>query len=257
MSNHAVWPGIALLAVCGGCAPAMAPTATTATPAPERKVFPIACDDAHRYAATSLKSNQYELTTVERGPAGGLVRGRRQSGDQMEYRIICEPEGVRVATSGGGHWADQGMWFSFNQVVDRGDRIWPPPRGPQVRLQGVEGVEARLYFPQELEAHGVSAVLVRVVNGGERTIRVEPRRAEARTAAGGRTAALSKDGVRQRLGGMDPAIEEKLLPAVALGQGEEARGFLFFPAGTYQSVVLRLIDEPTGEADEFEALLGK
>jgi hypothetical protein len=249
---------MALLAVLalGGCVPRSMQGPTTATPAPERKLYSIPCADAHRYAATALKTNQYRIIEVERGPAGGFVKGKRPGGESMTIRIACGPDGVAVSPTGGGQWADQGMWFSFNQVVEFGERIWPPPKGPIVKAEAVRGPEAKLYFPREVEPLGLSAVRIRIVNGGSRRLRFEPRRTVAFAEGGGRAGALSADGVKQRLGS-DPEVEAQLLKPVELAQGEEARGFVFFPAGDYRRIVLQLVDDLTNEPDEFEVFLGE
>jgi len=243
----------ALLAACG--AGPRGP-ANMATPEPEKKLYNLPCDDAYRFAATSLKTNGYRITAVDRSPAGGRVHGVRKSGEEQEFRLTCGADGVRVATGGGGQWSDQAMWFSFNQVAEFGDRIWPPPKGPVVKVQTITGPEAKLYFPGELEPLGLTAVRVRIVNGGSRAFRIEPRRTVARGDAGGGTPALSTEGVKQRLGA-DPGIDAKLLQPAKLAQGEEMTGFIFFPAGTYKSIALKMIDEPTGEADEFEVFLAE
>ncbi len=145
------------------------------------------------------------------------------------------------------------MRLSFSRLVEVGDRIWPPPAGPQVRMELLVGAETKLEFPQELDSLGMTVVKVRVINGGARVIRIDPRNIRARNAGGETSAALPAAAVGSRLGTMDPSIAEKILRPAKLRQGEEAHGFVFFPAGAYTIAVLPMIDDQTGEADEFEA----
>lgn len=147
------------------------------------------------------------------------------------------------------------MRVTFSRLVEAGDRIWPPPTSPQVRMELLVGAESKLEFPQQIDSLGLVAVSVRVINGGARTIRIDPRAVRARTAAGASAGALSEKGVLDRLSGVSPAIDGKILRAAKLRQGEEARGFVFFPAGVYTSAMVKIIDDQTNEADEFEVSL--
>jgi hypothetical protein len=224
---------------------------TTATPEPQSKVYAISCDDAHRYAARALKTRGYRITTIERGPGGGVVAGTNKDNSSQRLAITCAGQGATVAAAGGGHWADQGLWFTFNQVVDVGDRIWPPPTGPIVNLELIQGVEAKLEFPQELEPLGMVAVRVNVFNGGARAIRFDPRRIRGRMGSGAGAVPLADDAVKSKLAA-DPAIAGKILQPAKLQKGQGAKGFVFLPAAQYKSAVLFLVDDQTGEADEFE-----
>ena len=147
------------------------------------------------------------------------------------------------------------MRVTFSRLVEAGDRIWPPPTSPQVRMELLVGAESKLEFLQQIDSLGLVAVSVRVINGGARTIRVDPRGIRARTAAGASAGALSEKGALERLSAVDPTIEGRILRAAKLRQGEEARGFVFFPTGAYTSAALKMIDDQTNEADEFEVSL--
>jgi hypothetical protein len=244
------------IALAGAAASSCVGPAAQSTPqgAVQLQSYNIPCDDAHRYAARSLKLRGYRITDVERGASGGSVAGRKESGETASIRVTCGGGGVTVNPSGG-LWQDQGMRFTFNQLVEFGDKVWPPPTSPQVRMELISGPESKLEFPQEIEQVGMVAVKVVVFNGGARTVRVDPRRIRARTGSGAGAAALGESGVKERLGSADPAIGERLLRPAKLKKGDEARGFVFFPAGSYTSAVLVMVDDQTNEADEFEVSL--
>lgn len=252
MRNLSTAVVVLLALACAACGPSVAGLAGTSTPEPAKKTFAIGCDDAHRYAARSLKERGYRLTSIDRGAGGGTLDGKKESGDHQRISLTCGGGGVNVATSGGGAWADQGLWFTFNQIVEFGDRVWPPPTSPVVKVESISGIEAKLEFPGELEPLGMVALRVRVFNGGTRAIRIDPRRIKARTDGKGGAIPLGEAGVKERLGAVDPAIDSKLLKRVTLKQGEEVRGFVFFPVAQYTSAVVMVIDDQTGEADEFE-----
>lgn len=237
-----------LLASC------LTPAPPTNPDAVQLERYRISCEDAHRYAARALKTKGYRISAVDQSPSGGIVEGKKASGDSASIRISCGADGVTIKPSGG-LWEEQGTRLSFSHLVEFGDRIWPPPTSLQVRMELVSGAESKLDFPREIESLGLAAARVRIFNGGARTIRVDPSGIRVRAAGGSRVAALSEASVRERFGGMDPSIGDKILRPAKLRQGEETRGFVFFPAGVYTSAVLRLIDDPSNEADEFDVSL--
>ena len=237
-------------ALLAGCAAAPPPSTTSTAVA--HRAYDIPCQEAFRIAAKTLHVRGHEVTDVQRGPSGGTVSG--SNGDEsLEVRLSCGAAGVTVGTDAG-HWLDQGVKMSFAGFVDQGDRIWPPPKAPKLFVEPLYGPEAKIEFPQELEPLGMTALRVRLVNGGSRGVTIEPRRIRGKTPSGSAVAAISPEGVKQKLGS-DPEVASKILGTTTLKQGEEVRGFVFLPAGRYASVVVKLVDEPTGEADEFEIFL--
>jgi hypothetical protein len=74
----------------------------------------------------------------------------------------------------------------------------------------------------------------------------------ARGAGGsGNTPAIPGDRARGQLAA-DPEIGTKLFAAVLLRKGDVAKGFVFYPRGEYQSMTITVVDEETGEGDEFD-----
>lgn len=217
-------------------------------PTPEssvtRRSYDVPCDEAHRIAAKAIRVRGMGVTDVRRGPSGGVVSGASDD-DDLEIEISCTASGVTVSASGG-HWMEQGVRMSFQNFVERGDRIWPPPRGPKVLVESYPGVEAKLWLPGE--PAGLSLFHVRVVNGGSRPIRIDPER--IRGGDGGR--AIAPDRAVQQVGS---SVEPLLFRRTTLGEGEEARGLVFLPAGSYDSLVVVLVDVETGEGDDFEIFL--
>ena len=238
--KHRFLPLLAVVTV-SSCTPQAQPTPETSV---VRQTYDISCDDAHRIAAKAIRVRNLKVTDVQRGPSGGVIRGA--NGEELEIRVSCEAGGVTVSASGG-HWMEQGVRMSFQNFVESGERIWPPPKGPKVLVEAYPGVEARLWFATEPE--GMSLFRVRVVNGGSRPIRIDPSR--IRGGEGGR--AMTPEAAVQRLG--DPGASARLFSRVTLNQGEEASGLVFLPAGTYDSIVVTVVDVETGEGDDFEVFL--
>lgn len=223
----------------------------TRMPALSDKPYPVTCDDAHRYAARALRARQYKITEVTRSAAGGLVVGIKD-GQETRMTITCGGDGTRLKATGGGSWVEQGLQFSFHLVAEKGDRFWPPPKAPRVQLELIEGPEIKLWFPQDLSSAGVAAVRVRIFNGGSRDLRLDPNQITAASSSGQSVRALPAAEVRKRLAGIDPGIGERVLQPLTLKNGNMAKGFVFFPAGSYVSGTVQLVDVPTGEADGYE-----
>ena len=236
-----------------GCLSGPLSEGNAAQPHLERKVFNISCEDGRRYAAKTLKARSYRITGVDRSGSDTTVEGRNDT-DKVTSRVTvtCGTDGVTVTPSGSNQWVVDGLRFGFYQIADVGDRVWPPSTGPVVKMELYRGPEAKIEFPSELEPLGLVAVRVRVVNAGERALRIDPRRVRAVTEAGAPAAALPSADAERKLAGIDPDIKSKLLKATKLKQGESVTGFVFFPAGNYTGGALALIDDQTGEADDYD-----
>src|SRR5439155_6793262 len=100
-----------------------------------------------------------------------------------------------------------GLRFGFYQVVDAGDRIWPPPTGPVVKMDLYRGPEAKIEFPGELEPLGVVAVRVKVINAGERTLRIDPHRIRVVAGTGAPALPVAPAEAEKKLAGMDTGIK--------------------------------------------------
>jgi hypothetical protein len=224
-----------------------------AAPHLDTKVYPITCEDGRRYAARALKARNYRITDVSRAGAQTVVSGRNDT-DKVSSSITveCQGGGVTAQASGGGRWVTDGLRFGFYQIAEQGDRIWPPPTGPLVTMELWSGPEAKIEFASDLEPLGVVAVKVRVINAGERVLRVDPRRVHVMNEGGGQVPPIAGAEAEQRLAGVDPNIKSRLLQPIKLKQAESTVGFVFFPAGAYTSGSLALIDDKTGEADDYD-----
>jgi hypothetical protein len=235
----------------GGCVPNMSVESGGTVQAPlSEKPYSISCDEGHRFAARALRAREYKVTEVNRSTAGGAIVGVK-NGQTSTITVTCAADGVRVKATGGGTWVEQGLQFSFHQVVDRGDKIWPPPKSPRVMVEWIDGPESKLWFPQEIGSAGLTAVRVQVINGGQRALKLDPRRIVARGAGGG-VAPIPEADAKRRVGAIDPGLDAKLLKASQLGPGKSVVGFVFFPAGSYTGANVQLIDVPTGEADGYD-----
>jgi len=118
------------------------------------------------------------------------------------------------------------------------------------------GPEAKIEFPTELEPLGLVAVRVKVLNAGDRALRIDPKRFLATTESGSKVRPIPGQEVQRKLVGADPDIAKKLLNTVKLQKGESVIGFVFFPASAYGSAALALIDDKTGEADDYDVHFG-
>jgi hypothetical protein len=251
--------GALLVAVwgAGGCLRGPLSEGNAAQPHLDTKIYPVSCDEGRRYAAQTLKARNYEITDVQRNASQTTVTGRNNT-DRVTSSITatCQEGGVTVATEGGTQWVKDGLRFGFYQLVEAGDRIWPPPTGPVVKMELYQGAESKIEFPTELDSLGIVGVRVKVLNAGERTLRIDPRRLIATTATGAQARPISPSEAQQKLGGSDPDIAKKLLSATKLKQGESVTGFVFFPAGSYEGASIALIDDKTSEADDYDVHFG-
>jgi len=239
-----------------GCISGALSQGNAAQPHLDTKVFPVSCDDGRRYAARTLKVRNYKITGVERGASQTTVAGRNEAEKvNGSVTVICQGEGVTVQTDGPTLWVRDGLRFGFYQLVEAGDRIWPPPTAPVVTMNLYQGAEAKIEFPSELEPLGLVAVRVKILNAGDRTVKIDPRRLLATTTSGTQARPIAQADAQKKLGGADPDITKKLLNATQLKKGESVTGFVFFPAAAYESAAIALIDEKTGEADDYDVHL--
>jgi hypothetical protein len=234
-----------------GCLAGPLSQGNAAQPHLDTKVYPISCEDGRRYAAKALKARNYRITDVTREGTQTVVSGKSAK-VSSSITVVCQADGVTAQASGGGRWVTDGLRFGFYQLVEAGDRIWPPPTGPVVKMELWSGPEAKIEFPSELEPLGVVAVKVRVLNAGERVLRVDPRRVHVLNESGGQAQPIIGAQAERKLAGVDPDIKSKLLQPIKLKHGESTVGFVFFPAGAYTSGSLALIDDKTGEADDYD-----
>jgi hypothetical protein len=115
-----------------------------------------------------------------------------------------------------------------------------------------QGQEAKIEFPTELEPLGVVAVWVSVLNAGERTLTVDPGRLRAVGETGKPVTPLTQADAERKLSAADPDIKSKLLKPTKLTHGQGVKGFVFFPTDEYTGGSLALIDDQTGEADDYD-----
>lgn len=257
---RAVWPLILVLSAlvvsigCGGARPPVPSPPEEEDPLAER--YDVPCRTAFRYAAKAMETRHYRITAVDMGGSGGTVSGASDDVGEIQLRLDCNSEGVQAEASGSGDiWRNRGLMMSFRAIVREGDRIWPPPKGPRVFVEQIRGPESKIYFPQKIDSAGMTALQVRIVNGSDRGLVIVPSRIRATRKGGGRLTAIDPEEVVKRFGGTDPDIGRKVIDRTTLGPGEELRGYFFFPAADYERATIVLVDEPTGEADEYSVSL--
>jgi hypothetical protein len=251
--NCAAVAAVLMAVGSSGCLTGPLSEGNAAQPHLESKVFNISCEDGRRYAAKALKARNYRITSVDRSGSDTTIEGRNDAERvTSSLTVTCSADGVTVSPSGGGRWVTDGLRFGFYQIADMGDRIWPPPTGPIVKMVLYQGPEAKIEFPTALEPLGVVAVRVTVLNAGERTLSVDPRRMRAVGEGGQPVLPLAPADAESRLSAADPDIKSKLFRPTKLKHGESVTGFAFFPAGAYTGGSLALIDDQTGEADDYD-----
>jgi hypothetical protein len=248
---------LAAAASSAGCLSGPLSEGNAAQPHLDTKVFQMSCDDGRRYAAQTLKVRNYKITDVQRAGSQTTVKGRNEV-DKVDssLTVTCAGEGVTVQPEGSSRWIIDGLRFGFYQLAETGDRVWPPPTAPVVKMDLYRGPEAKIEFPTELEPLGVVAVRVKVLNAGDRTVSIDPRRVRANREGGAPALPIATSESQKKLAGVDPDIKSKLLNPVKLRQGESVVGFVFFPAAEYSSASIALIDEKTGEADDYDVHFG-
>jgi hypothetical protein len=246
----------AVLALAGGgCMTGPLSPGNAAQPHLELKVYPISCEDGRRYAAKTLKNRGYRITKVSRDGATTVVDGENKAERfSSTVSVTCGAGGVTMTPYGSTMWVVDGLRFSYHQIAETGDKVWPLPTGPVVKMEFYAGEEAKIEFPTAIEPLGVVAVRVQVLNAGDRTLRVDPRHMKVVTETGAVSGSIA-DG-EKKLAGSDPDIKSKVLKTAKLKKGESVTGFVFFPVGTYTGGSIALIDDQTGEADDFDVTFG-
>ena len=249
--------GLAAAVLTSGCLSGPLSPGNAAQPHLDTKVFAISCDDGRRYAAKTMKTRNYVISDVERGGSQTTVKGYSATDKTTSsVTVTCQGDGVTVEPAGSTMWIRDGLRFTFYQLVETGDRVWPPPTAPVVAMDIYRGPESKIEFPTELEPLGLVGVRVKVLNAGDRTLRIDPRRLLATTTSGANARPIAGADAQKKLGGADPEIQKKLLNAATLKKGESIVGFVFFPAAAYEGASIALIDDKTGEADDYDVHFG-
>jgi hypothetical protein len=238
----------------------------------------LACDDANRHAHATLVRLGYEITRFD--PAAprvrGVVAGRRKVPEGVRHgqvRIVCGETVILQPVEGA--WFLPNFDFSrdvFYGLVTVIDRPPSPPAaeavapGLRVALHPLERFEARKELGVDVEALGLLAVRAAIANRTPRVYALDAERIVLIDAAGERVAPLGPAAIAARVRaqvqaaapGTAPAVDaaavartlgERRLAGGRLAAGELRGGFLFFPAGSYRSARVTLVDEETGEAE--------
>ena len=74
----------------------------------------------------------------------------------------------------------------------------------------------------------------------------------ATTEDGAPAAPLPQADAERKLAAIDPDIKTKLLQPTQLPHGQSVTGFVFFPDAAYAGGSIALVDEQTGEADDYD-----
>lgn len=242
---------VALALGNSGCITGPLAEGNAAQPHLELKVYPISCEDGRRYAAKTLKSRGYKITKVTRDGATTRVDGENQAEKfTSAVGVTCGADGVTMVPYGSTLWVKDGLRFGFHQLVETGDKVWPPPTGPVVKMELYAGEEAKIEFAGTVESFGVVGVRVFVQNAGDRPLSVDPKRVKAVSESN--AVALPVADAAKKLTGLDPEIQSKVLKPAKLKPGDKIAGFVFFPVGSYTGGSIALVDDQTGEADDFD-----
>ena len=237
-----------------GCLTGPLSEGNAAKPQLESKVFNISCEDGRRYAAKTLKARNYRITSVERSGSDTTIEGRNDA-ERVTSRltVTCGADGVTVSPSGGGRWVTDGLRFGFYQIADMGDRIWPPPTGPVVKMVLYQGPGSEDRVSDRARA---ARSRRRLGAGGQRG-RAHPERRSSAPARRSEKEANRRRRWRRRTrsAGLRPPIptsSPSFCRPTKLTHGESVTGFVFFPTGAYTGGSLALIDDQTGEADDYD-----
>lgn len=231
-----------------------------AKPELETTVLALSCGDGGRYAARALKARGFAVTRVQPMTSGAVIviEGTHpQEKTTAGFDVRCEPSGVTIHPYAGERTdVEQGLRLAFAEAVKAGDSSKrAAATSPVVRLEILRGAEAVLEFPAELEPLGMVAIEVRVRNGGNRILRLDPTRLSATTAAGTQALPLPPSKAAEKLHGFGPETTAKILRPTKLKPGGQISGFVFFPVGDYRKATVSLIDDQTSEATEYDVSL--
>jgi len=221
----------------------------------------------------------------------GLIKGRKRelrSGDREVtrtgvVRIQCSP-GEVFLTAREEQLLSQditftrGFYLAFTGLADYAGASQAQAEvesggvksgGVKFKIQPQLGLESKLDFGEDLAGGGVLAVRVTVQNGSDRAYTLEPAAIELRSAAGegkvpqmpipAAAAAVARAAAAAAGEGApppDPArveamLRERALRGGKLGPGDQAEGFVYFPAGRYSRARATLIDVETKESEGF------
>ena len=211
--------------------------------------YAVDCGAAWQYAATALKTNGFTIVEVRREPAGGVVVGKRD-GESMSMALSCEADGVHVTPSGPTPFARNGLIIAFERV-SASESVVRPAQGIEVRAELIAGPETAIYFSRGLDP-SVVAARFRIANGGPRPMGLSAERIRMEASSGATATPLGSNEIERRLPGAATEILPRLLRSALLRTGDRADGFLIFPSGHFDGAIVTLIDEETGEAEEFE-----
>jgi len=249
----------------------------------------LSCDDANRYAFSSVRSLGYSVGRFQLAQRGtpGLIKaskpGERGGEEHATVDIKCDATGVEVFGAKDESLLKQDVTFSrgfflaFTGLVDHGAEMvaWHEQEtggttggGVKFKIQPQVGLETKLDFGENLAGANILAVKVTVQNGSNITYKLDPAAIELRNTADDSVhqiaipeaaAALARVSVAESGEGApppDPARMENLLrsrqlAARTLRPGDQAEGFIYFPTGTYTRARATLVDTATDESEGF------
>lgn len=249
----------------------------------------LSCEDANRYAFQSMRGLGYSVTDFRLATdrREGVVKGTK-TGDRGEthtgiVHIRCEP-GEVILSAAEERFLSQdltftrGFYLTFTSIVDHASEgaAWAQVQsggtasgGAKFKIQPQLGLESKLDFGEDLAAAGVLAVKVTVQNGSDRTYRLDPASIELRALEGSdkvaqisisaAAAAVAKTAAADAGEGAPPPdpqrietlLRERALKARTLRPGDQAEGFVYFPAGQYSRARATLVDTETSEEEGF------
>jgi hypothetical protein len=249
----------------------------------------LACEDANRYAHQSMRSLGYTVTEFRLASIGqeGMIKGTK-SGERGEshtskVQIRCEPGEVQLSAAEEQFLKQdltftRGFFLTFTSLADHSveSASWERQRsggttggGVKFKIQPQIGLETKLDFGEDLAGAGILAVKVTVENGSDRTYKLDPASIELRPVEGdakvvqiapaAAAAALARAAAADAGEGAPPPDPQRLeallrkraLTARTLRPGDQAEGFVYFPAGRYRRARATLIDVETEEPEGF------
>ena len=239
-----------------------------ACPAPRRYAVEqpgMPCERATRFAYETMQQLGYtvteavEATRATPGRVVGTVRRADGSVDRGEVRVTCTASGVLFQPVEG----DLVPTFEFSRKFgySASTLAKQPVEQPTVQSGRLEVSIERIDVPRAtLDLGGWPLVgdqvlvRVRVRNGADHPVLVEPSSITLLSRAGEPASALTGDAAQASLGtgAAATSVRSRLVTRTRVAAGTQAEAFLVFPPGDYDEAQVSLEDPDTGESDGFQ-----
>jgi hypothetical protein len=237
-------------------------------PAPRRYAVEqqgMPCERGTRLAYETMQQLGYTVTEAVEATraAPGRVVGTKArpdgSVDRGVVRVTCTPSGVTFQPVEGDlvptYEFSRGFGYSSTALAKLPASEQTAPSGRlEVSIEAIDVPRANLDLGGWPMATEDVLIRVRVRNGADRPVVIEPSSIDLLAASGEPVAALDGPALAASLGTGRPAdsVRSRLLSRTRVEPGTKVERFLVFPPGQYGEAQVALEDVETGESDGFQ-----